>query len=247
MIEFSQVIVIMMVMTFSNGKIPDYMNVCPYNHEDLSSCIKNSIMSLVPRLKNGIPELEIPSLEPLSINDISFHSGSDAANIATNISEIKIWGGSHFNILELKVLSKRNRKIFRFRVMIPHVYVEGNYEMNTKLLFLNLNGQGPFKANITNYYFNCTLKGYSHKVGGSNHLKFEKFKCSVKMGSKMIYLENLFADNKLISEAANGIINDNSDALFREIKPGLVSSIDKKFLDMANKITLTFTYEELFP
>lgn len=47
--------------------------------------------------------------------------------------------------------------------------------------------------------------------------------------------------------ASNNILNENSDLLLKEIKPALESELEKVFLQIGNKITSTFTYDELFP
>ncbi|KAK4879066.1 hypothetical protein RN001_007212 [Aquatica leii] len=174
---------------------------------------------LKPRLELGIPELDIPALEPLHINKISFHTGSEASSVATNISNIKIWGASRFQILKLSVHPNENGKTFEFEVTVPHLYIEGHYETNTKILFLDLKGNGPFKANISQYQIECTLKGLVKNIHDINHLKFESLKCKVSMGEKKLQLENLFAINPLIAKATNDIIDDNTDALFLEITP----------------------------
>lgn len=40
---------------------------------------------------------------------------------------------------------------FGFDVNVPHIDLTGNYKMDTKILFLQLTGEGPFSANISKY------------------------------------------------------------------------------------------------
>lgn len=44
-----------------------------------------------------------------------------------------------------------SRHHFRFRVVVPKIDMEGQYEMNAKLLFLNLVGKGPITINVSKY------------------------------------------------------------------------------------------------
>ncbi|KAB0798684.1 hypothetical protein PPYR_09677 [Photinus pyralis] len=245
--KVAQLVTICVLIVDVNSKIPDYIKVCPNNHPNLAECIKNSILELLPVLKIGIPELNIPPLEPLELDRMSFKSGSDAANLATNLTDLQVWGASSFHILHLSVGNTKTGRSFRFKVEVPHLYGIGNYQINTKLLFLDLQGEGKFYTNVSNYRFDCTLNGNIIQNDGRNHLLFEKLICKLRIGEKKLRLDNLFAQNPILAEATKGIIDDNTEVFFNEIRPGLQDSLDQKFTDLANRITMAFTYEELFP
>lgn len=97
------------------------------------------------------------------------------------------------------------------------------------------------------YDFSCILKGNKIKRNENNYLQFEKMKCNLNVGKVSIYLDNLFNGNVLLGQATNAAINDNIHFFFEEMKPNISDAITKRFTDIANKITLTFKYEELFP
>lgn len=54
------------------------------------------------KLKGGIPELDVPPIEPLLLDEIKLRSGPDQAKIDANITNAKVWGPSEFEIVELK-------------------------------------------------------------------------------------------------------------------------------------------------
>ena len=100
---------------------------------------------------------------------------------------------------------------------------------------------------LANYYFDCILKGNKIKKDGEDYLKFDKMRLRLRIGESKITLGNLFRDDPVIGKATNEVINDNTDLFINEIKPLLENSLAEKFTDIANKITLQFTYKELFP
>lgn len=51
----------------------------------------------------------------------------------------------------------------------------------------------------------------------------------------------------ILGAASNEILNANSDLVVEEVKPVLESSLADLFTDVANKVTRSFTYKELFP
>lgn len=54
------------------------------------------------QLKDGIPELDVPPLEPLPMDKIQLKRGPTNARVDANITELKVWGPSDFQIKDLK-------------------------------------------------------------------------------------------------------------------------------------------------
>lgn len=68
----------------------------------------------------------------------------------------------------------------------------------------------------------------------------------------MLFVHNLLNDyfysiNFFPGPASNEVLNANSGLLLDEVKPVLETSLAELFTDVANKITKSFTYKELFP
>ena len=241
------VITVLFFIHLGYCEIPSYIKVCPRTHQNLSACITNSIEELKPRLINGIPELDVPGLEPLSLDSINIDSLGGGTRLATNITNIKVYGASEFTILKLVPTPTKKGYNFRFNVNIPRIRIAADYELDSKILFLDLKGSGPFNANISDYHFECIMKGHKVKKGENNHLEFDDMKCSLVIGEVSIFLDKLFEGNPTLAKATNDVINDNAHVLFDEIKPGVLKAVTGRFTEIANKITLSFKFEELFP
>lgn len=91
------------------------------------------------------------------------------------------------------------------------------------------------------------MKGHKVIQNGEEHLKFDKMRLRLYIGKSTLHLGNLFSNDPLLSRATNDIVNENSELFLQEIKPALENALAEKFTDIANKITLRFTYKELFP
>ncbi|XP_048521149.1 protein takeout-like [Dendroctonus ponderosae] len=228
------------------AEIPSYIKVCNKNDPEISKCIINSVEQLRSRLKTGIAELNVPPIEPLLLDEIQLRSGPNQAKINANITNAKVWGPSGFEIIDLKPNVKKNR--FVFRVSIPSIYFEGDYDIDMSVLILKYKGKGPITGNFTNYKFDCIMKGDLVTLNGQQHLQFRKFNLTLYIGHSAIHLGNLFAgQNPTLSSATNEVVRDNADLFVNEIKPVLENSLAQKFTDIANTITKRFTYQELFP
>lgn len=117
------------------------------------------------------------------------------------------------------------------------------------------------------------MKGDKIEREGNQYLHMRKMKTKLDVGDVSIHLSNLFngdpvLGNKMtnqflftinqiinwwfccfhsIGPATNRILNSNSKLFLEEIQPALEVSISEVFTDIANRITLKFTYDELFP
>lgn len=90
------------------------------------------------------------------------------------------------------------------------------------------------------------MKGNLIKQNGQDYLKFERMKMRISLGHAKLHLGNLFSGSSL-GTITNDVINENTDLFLNEIRPSIENSLSEKFTEIANKITLKFTYQELFP
>ncbi|XP_066248169.1 uncharacterized protein [Euwallacea similis] len=226
--------------------LASYIKVCRRNDPNLAQCIINSIQFLRPKLKEGIPELNVPSIEPLPLNEIKLRSGPNQAQINANITNLLVHGPSDFKIIDLKSDISKTRFVAQFT--IPMLYFEGDYDIDMNILFLKYKGKGPIQGNFTNYVFNCLFKGDKIQRNNETYIQFRKFALKIFTGKSNLHLGNLFRDNgAVLSEATNALIRENTDVFIEEIKPALEDSLSDKFTNIANSITTRFSYDDLFP
>lgn len=91
------------------------------------------------------------------------------------------------------------------------------------------------------------MKGNKIKRNNDEYLEFGKMFLRLHLGKSYIHLGNLFPKDPILARATNDVISENTDLFINEIKPVLESTLAAKFTEIANKITTTFTYKELFP
>ncbi|KAJ8951214.1 hypothetical protein NQ318_010241 [Aromia moschata] len=99
---FVKVVVLVAVFCSVWAEIPPYIKICKRNTPNLAECIVDSIYALRPKLVEGLPELGVPPFEPLPLDRVELRSGPRTAKIDANITNIRVWGPSEFQILEIK-------------------------------------------------------------------------------------------------------------------------------------------------
>lgn len=224
------------------SKIPNYIHVCKRNDPKIEECIINSIEKLRPKLNKGIPDLEVPSLEPLNLPEIDVSRGQNFHAFGRNIV---VSGASNFKITKLK--ADIDKVQYEIGITIPFLVFEGSYDVDAKVLVLPIQGKGPITANATDVIGDALLKGHKIKKNGETYLVFDTLELKLKLNNYNIHLGNLFNGDKNLGDAINAAINDNKKDLMIGIIPHAERVAGNVLLDIANKITKHFTFKELFP
>ncbi|XP_028129584.1 circadian clock-controlled protein daywake [Diabrotica virgifera virgifera] len=238
-------VLVFCLVCLADGKLPSYFKVCKRSDPNLDKCVTDSVMTLKPQLAKGIPELEIPPLEPFDLDTIVLKSGNAGVRIDANFSKLIATGASGFEVYDIKCDIPKN--VFLFKLKIPHLEFNGDYDIDMNVLVLKYKGSGPISGNFTDLDVQVRLKGHIKKIDGKNYQTFEKILILLKVGGSHLKLGNLFLNQKGLGDATNQVVNDNADIFLKEIRPALVDSLSDKFTLIANKVCRMFTYDELFP
>ncbi|XP_026323428.1 protein takeout-like [Hyposmocoma kahamanoa] len=237
--------VLLLAIHAATADIPSYIKICHRDDPTVDKCIMNSVEELRPKIKAGIPELDVPGIDPLSLGQIALARGPQGAKLTAVVNNVTVQGSSDFILQELKSDLVKNR--FDFKILLPRLEFSGKYKMDIQVLLLRLQGRGNITGTFKDYACNVTMRGHKEKRGDDEFLKFDPFKVKLRVGQSSIYLTNLFDGDPVLGPATNRVINENSNVFLEEIRPVLERSLAELFTEMANKITSKFTYKELFP
>jgi len=67
-----------------------YIKICNRKDPEINNCVLNSIEQLRSKLKTGIPELEVPPLEPLLLRHVRLLRGPQSAKLDVNLTNIEV-------------------------------------------------------------------------------------------------------------------------------------------------------------
>ncbi|KAK9888490.1 hypothetical protein WA026_000741 [Henosepilachna vigintioctopunctata] len=220
----------------NSGNIPDYIKVCKRSDPQLTQCVMDSIEHLRPQLKKGIPEINVPGLEPLFIKEVTIVRGQNN-NFRAALKDVNVYGASNFKINKLKL--NVPRLTFRVDITIPTLYMEGIYDIDAKILVVPIKadcgGQGILKGELIT------------DDKGVRHLKFTTFTFAISIGDYSIQLDNLFNGDPTLSQAVNDVLHQNKKELIGAAIPFINRKAAEILLEMANGITYSVNYDEIFP
>ncbi|XP_053691062.1 protein takeout [Sabethes cyaneus] len=225
--------------------LPEYLHVCHKDDPKLTECMKQSIETLRPYLARGIPELDIPAIEPINLGDLIVAESVPGQGISITAKDIKAYGPGNFRLKRLNVVEYG--KVYSFELELPHLYVEGRYVVDGRILLLPVKGAGKFTGNFTQGVGNVRIKGDRKVINGKNHLSLAKLDIKIKVGDGKIKLENLFGGDRVLGEIINHTINQNFALLSHELIPLIEKALQRIFKLTGNKILERFPEEVLFP
>lgn len=94
-------IIFKIIISNVNTFAAEFLHVCQVRapEQEYETCILNSINYLRPYLKMGVPEYNIPSLEPLKLKKLSL---SLTKSLRILLTDVSVEGASNFEINEVK-------------------------------------------------------------------------------------------------------------------------------------------------
>ncbi|KAK1120380.1 hypothetical protein K0M31_012361 [Melipona bicolor] len=225
--------------------LPPYIKPCKKSNPDINKCIVRSIEQLRDKLSVGIPELGAPPIEPLNLKQIRLSRGPAGAKLDVNLTDIRVSGPSTFKIRDLK--ADVENVVFTFKVNFEKLTFQGKYQINATILLLKVTGQGDITGTFTDYESDVVLRARKLHRDNDVYLNFEKMKLKIKINKTQLHFNNLFGGDNALAAATHELINNNNDLILNEITPELETSLAELFTSVANKVTKSFTYKELFP
>lgn len=228
------------LLELTSAAIPSYIKICGRRNPQINKCVEESVRQLTPKLLNGIPEIEVPPLDPLYVDEIALASLDDFHAIATNV---KIRGLSKFDVKYLKI-DLKNQKI-DFELNFNKVYMDADYDVKAKIL-VPIKEKGPIKTIAENVNAKVSLKLQIVERRGGKYVYFPTMATKLTIKD---YEANFMpgAEANPITQAINSVLLTSRQEIIASMTPNIEKAISRKALEVANKMCKHYTYDELFP
>ncbi|XP_051167809.1 protein takeout-like [Leptopilina boulardi] len=244
-----QIKYLFLILSFSTlsifaEEIPEFLNICKRNDPNLELCVRKSVEALRPYLKTGVPDHNIPSLEPLLLKELTASQGT---GMKISVKNVKVFGASSFKIKKLKIDPNDIR--IGVDLELPNLNIEGQYAINGRILLLPIQGAGPMRANVTDVGAVVRIKTNMVKnpTTGLDHIEISDFRLKLSITKGTLHLDNLFGGDPVLGEVVNNAINNNFESFIRELQPLIEKALSDAFLEIANSIVRPFSFKQLFP
>lgn len=137
--------------------------------------------------------------------------------------------------------------VFDLDVLLPHLSIDGHYELDGKVILLPITGSGGITGNFTECLGVVKFTAEAEVVDGIRYFRVRDFDLKITVGKGSLRLDNLFGGDKVIGDVVNNAINNNFDAFMKEILPVVERALSTAFREIGQTIVNQFTYDQLFP
>lgn len=129
----------------NNFILASYISVCGRRNPNLNECVRKSVEALRPKIAQGMPELNVPSVEPFELPEGL--ALVDSVGIKAYARNVKLYGFSNFVMDKLNLdLDKKQIDVL---VHFKELQLEGDYDVNAKIV-VPISAQGPVKIDTGN-------------------------------------------------------------------------------------------------
>lgn len=200
--------------------------------------IRLAIATLKSRLPDGIPEYGIPPLEPFVLEDTyEFELSKPPLEMIAVLTNIKIRG--------LTTFTKNNwfidtaTRILDMAMEIPSLHITANYTLRPAGHFGNLTiflDRVTLKAKIKLKILDTTKNNVAIKAERAlADLKFDK----IRMKASPVFLGDGYEE---INHALDVFTQQQSELLYKEVKPFVKSEAEKIILKIADAVLSSSTF-----
>jgi len=239
------IIIISNIIFFTGADLVSELNQCLENRETVD-CLKLVVGSLKQYMKTGIPEANLPPLDPLNLDNVGF----SLAGAKVEFMNIFMEGLSNHTVKDVQY--DDNTRIMTIELGIAKLKSTGDYALSGKVFNIEgLDSTGPYR----NEYNGITAYGEGNIILNGGKIEIGEMNIKLKINKIKVHMECLFpkpggpqccdADkkfrscNKILAKTIHRTINNQSGGTssiverFQDEITGKVAEITKQFLNSA--------------
>ncbi|XP_018347422.1 PREDICTED: uncharacterized protein LOC108751637 [Trachymyrmex septentrionalis] len=217
--------------------------ICKRNSDDYSTCLKQAVEKAWPKFAAGLPEFDIPTLDPFFFKYYKFVINSDNIHGELSLSNNTVTGSSKIRIPNVRMYFFDDGFRLENDVNVPRIFSKGSIKING-----NLN---PFKIANEGYY-NLTLEGVSGTLNYTGHVIndtwiIEHFHCVPSIRKFKLYYDDVVKEKKAFTDAIINFVNEHWLTFYPIIVSHVIDRIELPWIDLANKFYSKVPFSKMSP
>uniref|UniRef100_A0A6P7GYV5 Protein takeout-like n=1 Tax=Diabrotica virgifera virgifera TaxID=50390 RepID=A0A6P7GYV5_DIAVI len=229
------------VPVLASEVVPPYIKQCYEGDTEVLQCFKKAIHHLRPYLEKGIKEIELPSVEPFKMDELSLSLTTGPNGYKISLKNIDVLGASKFTVKSLRSDIETNQ--YQFTMYIPKITAKARYESSGVLILVQASGGGNYWGEYEGVKIKVYLKGSPRVINDKTYLIVQQMKMDFSVKDIKMGVDGIHNGNTVLQAALNLFINSNSQELLKEMKPHLKKKLLILMRNFADKVFSQVPYE----
>ncbi|XP_043502006.1 uncharacterized protein LOC122524032 [Polistes fuscatus] len=217
--------------TLSLESNPEYVKQCSSNDPNLKSCLIDSLHHLKPYLKDGIPEIELPPIEPFRMDELTLSLTGGKNGYKVQLRELYVRGASNYTVEDIKLGSP-----FEAIIRMPALVLDAQYSSSGILIILPASGNGTFYARFDDV--RALVKGSVSTTIRDNktYLHVDKLDVDLSVKNVNMKVKKIFTNSRILTEATNLFLRENGQEVLKAMEPQLKRKLSVLFAGIVNQL-----------
>ncbi|XP_013185579.1 circadian clock-controlled protein daywake-like [Amyelois transitella] len=229
------------VTTCEEYFLPSYIKPCQLDDKNFTKCVKEQIEASLPHFTKGVPELNVPSIDPVKLDDIII----DGNGLTLKFTQAAMHGLSQSQLTDLIVKIGESDEDFKLAFK-GNLSLTAKYEVDGRILILPIQGKGDAIVYAQGVEVEINSK-LSHVKDKRNHTHFKLITPSYNytVEKTTFDLKNLFNGNKQLSDTTHQFANENWRQLMDDLAPPAIKQIVRTCVKTINKFFANVPIERM--
>ncbi|EZA47284.1 hypothetical protein DMN91_005928 [Ooceraea biroi] len=217
--------------TLSSDSKPEYVKQCSRSDPKLITCLIDALHHLRPYLSDGIPEIELPSVEPFRMDELTLSLTGGVNGYKVQLRDLYIKGASNYTVENIKLGSP-----FQAIVRMPALILDAHYSSSGILIILPASGNGTFHARFgdARALVRGTVSTKSRE--GKTYLNVDNLDVVLAVKDVQMRVSKVFNNNRILTEATNLFLRENGQEVLKIMEPQLKRKLSVLFAGIVNQL-----------
>ncbi|KAF7266253.1 hypothetical protein GWI33_020290 [Rhynchophorus ferrugineus] len=212
---------------------PEYIIPCYKADPNINSCLQKTFNHLRPFLVNGLPDINVPTIDPFKLDKIIIENGQGPLKVKASFFNVTAVGAQNYTIERIN--ADVDNYIIEIGFKFPRMDLRGKYDVNGNVLLFPVRSKGDFWAIFLEVDAATKIIGKEFTKDNVRYMKVDKMLVDFRLKKSRFRIRDIVNHGNVIGEAMNNFLNTNSEEIISEMKPAAKASIAKHFKGFLNE------------
>ncbi|XP_008551163.1 uncharacterized protein LOC103573744 [Microplitis demolitor] len=212
-------------------QIAEYVKQCSKSDPQLKKCLIDALHHLRPYLKTGIPEIELPSVEPFLMDELTLSLTGGSNGYRVRLTDLFVRGASNFTVEDIKLGSP-----FYATIKMPVLSLAAQYSSSGVLFILPASSNGTYSAKFDQVKVFVKGTVSTSTKNDKNYLHVDSLDVQLVVKNVFMRVQKNTSLSRIISEATNIFLRDNGQEVLKAMDPQLKRKLSVLFSEIVNQL-----------